>query len=280
MALLSPRCLDMVVVLATPKVAAHDSYQYKATGFIYGHQTDESGKSILLYLVTNRHVFEGMDELTVRFNRTAGSDPKCYDLPLKKSDGSTLWTAHRDSNCDVAVVPIRAQLLIDDGIDYKWFDGRSQEQVLSIEKARSIQISEGDGVFVLGFPLGVVGKERNYTIVRQGTIARIQDWLEGNSREILIDALVFPGNSGGPVFIKPELAGIEGTKANKTSYLLGMVSKYLLYEDIAVSPQTGLPRVVFQENSGLAVVVPIDVIQETILEAMKNQTLESIGKLK
>ena len=267
MALLPPIYLDTVVVFAAPQADDNSPTQYSATGFIYGHP-GESGKSSWLFLVTNRHVFEGMDKLSVRFNRTAGSGPMFYDLLLRESDGSIFWTAHRDSNCDVAVVPIQEKLLTDDGIDYKCLNG-SQEHMLSVERAKSIQISEGDGVFVLGFPLGVVGKERNYTIVRQGTIARVRDWLEGNSREILIDALVFPGNSGGPVFIKPELTRIEGTKANATPHLLGMVSKYLPYADIAVSPQTGNPRVVFQENSGLAVVVPIDVIQETVLEAVE-----------
>ena len=42
----------------------------------------------------------------------------------------------------------------------------------------------------MGFPLGVAGEERNYTIVRQGGIARIRDWLGGNSRTILIDGTV------------------------------------------------------------------------------------------
>ena len=47
-----------------------------------------------------------------------------------------------------------------------------------------------------------------------------------------------------------------------------MVSAYIPYEEFAVSEQTGERRMVFQENSGLAVVIPIDVIQETVDHAL------------
>jgi len=47
-------------------------------------------------------------------------------------------------------------------------------------------------------------------------------------------------------------------------YVIGIVQGYLPYEDVAVSTQTKRPRVIFQENSGLAVVHPIDCIDETV----------------
>ena len=122
-------------------------------------------------------------------------------------------------------------------------------------------INEGDGVFVLGFPLGMSGERRNDTIVRQGIIARARDWREGRSHHIVIDANIFPGNSGGPVVIKPEAGSIQ------TAYLIGMVASYKPYRDVAVSQNTGNPRVIFEENSGLANIVPIDVIHETIERA-------------
>ena len=43
-----------------------------------------------------------------------------------------------------------------------------------------------------------------------------------------------------------------------------MVLAYRSYVDVAVSPQTERPRVVFEENSGLADVLPVDYIDEAI----------------
>ena len=262
MTLLPPVYLDAVVALGIP--ASNGSIRYKATGFLYGHPVGESGRRYRIFLITNRHVVEDIDMLKARFNRPMGSDSKIYNVRLKGDDGSMLWTGHPSS--DVAVVPIATKLLEEDGIKFAWIPGDRQ---LDLEQARELQISEGDGVFVLGFPLGLAGGKRNYTIVRQGCIARIRDWLGGKSRTILIDATVFPGNSGGPVVTRPEIASIKGTKSNNRSLLIGMISSYLPYEDVAVSSQTGKPRIIFQENSGLATVVPVDVIQETVDRAIK-----------
>ena len=117
-------------------------------------------------------------------------------------------------------------------------------------------------------PLGEAGDERNYAIVRQGVIARARDWIRGNASTFLIDASVFPGNSGGPVLLKPEPVSVPGTKPNNRCGLIGMVSAYIPYREIAVSTQTDRPRMIFEENSGLGVVVPHDLIHETVKSAV------------
>ena len=47
-----------------------------------------------------------------------------------------------------------------------------------------------------------------------------------------------------------------------------MVSAYLPYREIAISTQTDRPRMIFEENSGLGVVVPHDLIHETVKAAV------------
>ena len=178
MALLPPRFLDTVVALGTPN--SKNEVQYKATGFLCGYPVDGTDQ-FRTFLITNRHVLEGVSSLKSRFNRPMGSQSKIYDVPLSSPDGSPLWTVHPDKNCDVAVIGISFPQLRKDGIEFDCFRFLPN-QILSLEQARENQASEGDGVFVLGFPLGEAGEERNYAIVRQGIIARIRDWLGGNSR--------------------------------------------------------------------------------------------------
>jgi hypothetical protein len=125
-----------------------------------------------------------------------------------------------------------------------------------------------NGVFVLGYPMGLVNQKRQYAISRLGSIARIRDFFSNQSPTILLDAPVFPGNSGGPVVLKPELASFDG-KPYRKPLLIGIVSSYVPYEDVAVSLQTGLPRISFQENSGLTLMVPIDEAHEVIKTLLK-----------
>jgi hypothetical protein len=50
-----------------------------------------------------------------------------------------------------------------------------------------------------------------------------------------------------------------------------MVIAYRPYDDTAVSLQTKKPRVIFEENSGLAEVLPIDSIEDVIVDWQKSQ---------
>src|SRR5690606_32144740 len=101
-------------------------------------------------------------------------------------------------------------------------------------------------------------------ILRSGAIARIRDLFEGRSTDFIVDALVFPGNSGGPVVLRPEMVSIQGTKSNMNAGLIGVIKSYIPYQDIAVSQQTNRPRIIFEDNSGLSLVEPVDYIFETI----------------
>ena len=269
MALIPPLFLNTVVALGDQ--TADSAVKYTATGFLYGHPAsfaDENGqKQYYVFLVTNRHVFQQAANrggiLHARFNKLHEEGTNTYSVKLEDAS----WTVHPDPEADVAVLRISPERIKADGIEYFFFGG--DEHALTLEQARANEVSEGDGVFVLGFPLGEAGNERNYVIVRQGIIARSQHWLKGNARTFLIDASIFPGNSGGPVLLKPELASIRGTKANNRCSLIGMVSAYLPYQEVAVSQQTGRPRMIFEENSGLARVVPHSVIQEAVEVAVK-----------
>lgn len=270
MALIPAFYLDAVVALGD--VSPGGPTRYHSTGFLYGWPAGENehGQKVhRTFLLTNRHVLEGARkskcEIQARFNTQDGASASTYKIDPQDEN----WTVNADY--DVAVLAVNAARLDADGIKYSVF--HAEQHTFTLEQARSAQIAEGDGVFVLGFPLGLAGDERNYVIARQGVIARVQDWLSGNSRDFLVDASIFPGNSGGPVLLKPEVAAISGTKANDRCVLVGMVSSYLPYQEIAVSQQTGRPRMVFEENSGLGKVVPNDVIQETILSAVEKIVL-------
>ena len=269
MALIPLNFLDTTVALGAAK--ADGTVQYTATGFLYGHYLQpnvEGGEPRgFVFLVTNRHVADGAAELHVRFNAVADGVPNVRRLAPEGDDITMPWTTHPNAAIDVAVRLLNAPGLGAAGTALTPF--HNEHHVFLRDQARATGISEGDGVFVLGFPLGIAGAQRNYVIVRQGVVARIRDWLDGHQNSFLIDASIFPGNSGGPVLIKPEATAIQGTRPNQRCGLVGMVSTYVPYQEVAVSEQTGRPRMVFEENSGLGVIVPVDQIAETVVHALE-----------
>ncbi len=262
MALIPPFFLDCVVAVGFPDEDGRK--KWSASGFLYGKLVEEGSakeKTYEIFLVTNRHVFEGLESAFVRFNPKADAPARDYELRLLEG-GQVKWHAHPDLDVDVAVIPINARFLRQQDIQFSYF--RSDEHLADRATAARLGFTEGDTVYVLGFPMGLVGKERSFVIVRSGCIARIRDALAASSKELLIDAPIFPGNSGGPVVTKPEVVAIQGTKSVDSAYLIGMVTSYVPYRDVAVSAQTGAVRIVFEENSGLASVLPMDFVVEAI----------------
>jgi hypothetical protein len=132
----------------------------------------------------------------------------------------------------------------------------------------SNNLSPAANVLILGFPLGLRSEKYSTPIVRKGIVAKSENG------EIIIDAFVFPGNSGGPVLYTPPLRLGEGLHSNliNEERLIGLVSNYIPYQDIAISQQTKRPRISFEENAGLCNIVPV----EAIIELMKRTDFKNI----
>lgn len=263
MALIPPFFTDCVVAIGVE--GEGDERTWVASGFVYGEyigNNQDGTKRYAVYLVTNRHVFQNLPAAYLRFNPKGNEPAREYKLDLLNQDRTPLWLYHGNANIDVAVIPIDYQLLREQAMQVSYF--KSDEHVANIGKLNDLGIAEGDFVYVLGFPMGLIGGERNTVMVRSGSIARIRDALARANDEYFVDAFVFPGNSGGPIVSKPEALAIKGTKSQDAAYLIGVTKSYVSYRDVAVSLQSRRQRVVFEENSGLASVHPIDFAQELI----------------
>lgn len=261
----------------------------EGTGFLYGYlvqnDPDASKRKYEVYLVTNRHVITDHtaalaivklkrplspqtemecgspipkeDTIKVRMNPLNSSlQGREFDLPIKD------WFFHQNKGIDIAAIRLNPEYLKTEGLLDVFF--QNDDMVYNKGSLKEKGVAAGDGVFVLGFPMNLAGVQRNYVIVRQGCIARISDMLDGQSINYLLDALIFPGNSGSPVILKPEIVSITGTPFQNKAMLIGIVNSYQFYRDVAVSPQTNRERVAFEENSGLAEVLPTDYIDEAI----------------
>jgi hypothetical protein len=266
MPLLPKQYLDTVVSIEL--LQENKNYKPIATGFLAGFYTgekDQEGKDLYkVFLITNKHVFQGEKLVFLRFN-TRGPESKRFSLPLEEN-GKRKWYAHTNEKVDLSVMPINIRLLTEENIQFDFIP----EEVMAFRSIiKELDITQGDEIFVLGFPMGITGKEKNYAIARSGIIARLDDEIINHDFQFLIDASVFPGNSGSPVILKPTIVSLEGTKPVNKAYLLGVAKGYIPYREFAISPQTGEPRVMFVENSGLAGVIPMDFVKEIITPIME-----------
>jgi hypothetical protein len=170
MAVLPPFFLDTVAAIGRNR--EDGSIGWTASGFLYGQfvRADGNQRTYEVYLVTNRHVLDGQRSIVVRF----GSDGTALAPPIVigvvDSSGSPTYVLHADPEIDVAVLPIDVELLRIPGTKFSFF--QNDRHTMGRSAAVDAELTEGDGAFVLGFPMGQVGGDRNYVIVRHGAIAR------------------------------------------------------------------------------------------------------------
>lgn len=283
--LLPPFMLDSVVALGAmlnvspPGQPPNIQWLTLGTGFFYGYKIKDdpepTKREYEVYLVTAGHVvseFKAANhgDLSVRINSKDPASPsQTFNIPEKPPEGAGTWfyhpRFHPDSPndtpfADIAAVKVNGPKITELGAAIISNDDATADTA----KLKNIGASAGDGVFVLGFPMNLAGLQRNYVIVREGIIARISELLDHASGTFMLDTFIFPGNSGSPVIIKPEIVSIQGTTPNGKAMLIGVVTSYKSYTDTAISQQTHHARIIFEENSGLADVIPMDKVDEAI----------------
>jgi S1-C subfamily serine protease len=264
MAQIPPLFFDCVVAIGKSNDGGTTKH-WIGTGFLYGKyvEGENESKRYKVFLVSNKHVFSGQNLIYLRFNPKDNNPAKDYRLTLVDASNNPIWIGHPTTNVDVAVISIDASILEKEGMQFSFF--QSDTMVFSKSKLKDIQTTKGDTVYVLGYPMGIV-TDRSYVILRGGVISRIRDMLDGYSSDFIVDAFVFPGNSGGPVIIRPEMMTIAGTKSNNQAALIGIIKSYIPYTDAGISQQTGRTRILFEDNTGLSQAEPIDYVIEAIEE--------------
>ena len=263
MALLHPIYLKSLVAIGD--MDKNKKFYCRATGLLIGFIARNSKfpekRTYWIFLVTNKHVFENREEVCLRFNTKDGNS-RVFKQPLVfENSKEKRWLGHRNKKVDLALLNVSPKILQQENVDYFFFN---EEMFAYYQNFKQIGIEIGDFVYILGFPLGIAGQSQNYPCVKWGIISRLDKELIKSSKSFWIDSSIFPGNSGGPVLLRPEIHSLTGTRSVSQVFLIGIVSGYLPYEEKLYSLQYNIPQVVGleRENSGISFVVPMDFVRQ------------------
>ncbi len=235
------------------------SVTWIGTGFFVTRMINE--KDVKPFLITNKHVFEGRQSITIRMKENGSDNLKLADASLLNR-GRPSYVLHPNPSIDVAVLPLNGKFIIDNNLEFPSFN--IDEHAMTSSELRANGVDEGSLVYMLGFTLGLVNEKSKLPVCRLGCIARMSEAQLQEQHNILIDIQNFPGNSGSPVILRPEFISITGTKALDKSVLVGIIHSYIPYEDRLVSSQTNRVVEVRSENSGIANAHPVEFIREII----------------
>ncbi len=250
------------------------------TGFFYGRynrEVDRKNNLYHLYLVTCRHVIEEDEVIYLRF----GNDDNLFGMNITKYQkrflsGKNNWFEHHKKDLDVAVIPIQAPFFEHIQKTYKSVEYLKNDQhIANLAKMNDLGITEGDSIFVIGYLQEIAMDKKDKLMARSGCISHIESLFD--SDDFIIDAFTFPGNSGGPVILKPEAMSLDGNKPNLNAYVIGLVSDYYSHSEKAYLRNNEY-RVLYDDNSGLTSVFNLDVVEE-IMEYHHSETTKHVQKL-
>ena len=238
---------------------------WTGTGFFIVRVFDAEGNARPM-LVTNKHVLANKCSIVLRLKKRDNSTLDIVDAALYEN-GVKLYYEHPNANVDIAVLPLNGKFITDNNIEFAAFD--IDKHAMTSEELRYEGVDEGTLIHMLGFPMGLVNINSNLPICRLGCIARISAAQILESYNILADIQNFPGNSGSPIVTRPEIVSIEGTKSLNKSVLVGIVHSYIPYRENLINSQTQQVVEIRSENSGIALIHPVEFIREVVDEIVK-----------
>jgi len=263
--------------------------QGSGTGFIFGHKF--GGDKQALFIVTNKHVVMGMREGRFSFLKHKDGQPTLGDgftINISPQDWANMWFGHSDPNVDIAICPLMPLLeFVKQQHDVELFFRAVDNDLIPTAK-QIAKLDAIESVTFIGYPNGIWDSKNLLPVARRGTTASpIEVDFEGNPC-FLIDASVFGGSSGSPVFILN-----QGSWATKTGgivlgsriHFIGVISAVFFRTHLSNIVSVPIPTQVQpmakqQEMIDLGIVLKARTVVETIEAFLKTHNIDtSIQKI-
>lgn len=257
MAIIADAYMDAVVSIGQQDNKGN--YSWCGTGFMV-HKTYAENKSCMM-LITNRHVIENKNHLIIRIKKKNSDILFALRIVLQGTEHMD-FSIHSNPRIDIAAMYLPWNLFSDNDLEMNAFD--LQNNAITSEEIVEHGGGAGTIVYMLGYPMGLAIVDSNLPICRMGCIARLHPKEIAREHVVILDIQNFPGNSGSPVITRPEIISVNNTKAMKESSLVGIVRGYIPYTEQLLNLQTKQIVETRSENSGLAVMHPVEYINDVI----------------
>ncbi|MBU1927326.1 MAG: serine protease, partial [Gammaproteobacteria bacterium] len=183
------------LLYSTAQVIAFTGKGYQfGTGVIV--DIDRQQNKTIPILVTNKHVIENSNCITIRLHQLSNSTLSTNSIDIEYEYSNFII----GSNLDLAFVLLAPVLTMAIEQEKKPFF-KSIGEDLFLNNQRKEQLSAIEEIIFIGYPRGLIDKQSKLPIVRKG-ITATPIWNNFNNEpEFLVDAETFEGSSGSPVFI-------------------------------------------------------------------------------
>lgn len=255
--------------------------QSVATAFIFGYPLP-SQKASIPFLVTNRHVIENQVLAELHFVTKKDEKPDLQNtITLPVTGLETQWSFHPNPKVDVAIVPFGrfVEHVKKQGTEifFKSIHGNLVPTKNDYEEFDALE-----EILYIGYPSGLFDSHNNTPIIRKGTTASHLNLDYENEPKYLIEASVFGGSSGSPVFLRDNnlhWGKVDREPKDSRTHFIGIVaqSKVLPNPLEMMTIDTATQQIpVTQENFHLGLVFKPETIMESIESFAKKNDFKPI----
>jgi hypothetical protein len=211
--------IDLIQATVQLEQPLGDGTRTVGTGFLVSDPAPDGTPRTVL--VTANHVFNRMpgERATIGYRVESADGSWRYapqTIPIR-AGGKELWTHH--GSRDVAAISITAPP--------EFAKAAIPINYLAAEDTFGrYQLGPGDEMMALGFPEGLSANQAGFPILRAGRVASYPLTPSTAFPTFLLDFSVFPGNSGGPVYMSDGMRRRPGGEgAQPAQFVAGMLTQ-------------------------------------------------------
>lgn len=215
-----------------------------ATAFIYNVSIPSKPEQSVPLLVTNHHVVSGAKRGLIELIERDGDQPNRKKRVRVEISENALGQ-HVSPQLDVALIPLGPTLNQVEAAGRPAFFRSITPDIIPAPDVLS-QLSAMEEIVFIGYPSGLRDETNANPLIRRG-ITSTPVWNNFQGRPaFLIDAGVFPGSSGSPVFILNQgaYATKDGLIVGSRILFLGMICQSMVRTDAGKETFLGLGEVV------------------------------------
>ncbi len=265
-------------------VLIENEWDERGTGFIVSRTVEKlkGSRVVRIFLITNKHVLnedaKKREEATkiilhLRMKKSDGTVlGESVQFPLVTENNLKIWREHPETDVDVLAFEVTGlyKLIGIAEMGKKWV---GYSAIADKAKLRKLDVTIGEEILLVGYPLGLRQELTDSPIVRQGIIAThigqpFIDYVrepDGSIRKrrirgFLVDGAVIPGSSGSPIVLKPTIGRFVGNSiemGRAPTLLLGIMAE-TKYAPIQMAER------VIPSFAGLGLAFDAETVKETI----------------
>jgi len=279
---LNPTSISEQLLFTTVRIdtVTSSGKKFFGTGFIVNRER-EDGK-VAFFLVTNKHVIKDSVSGNLTFLAKKNDKPDFDNhIDFHYDNFASTWHGHPEDNVDVAVYPLGRTIKHAKERGTEIFFKTIPPEVMPSQS----QLDELDAleeILLIGYPRTLRDEKNLLPIMRKGITATPATIDYEGKPIFLIDAPVFEGSSGSPVFIYNVGSYSKkggGTVIGNRVFLLGIVSKAYNYFEESEIKKSKIKKTETKTKSisktrhfiDIGVVYKTRTINETIDNALKTR---------